>query len=71
MKNLILYYGDTDLCLKILDLGYNVVFTPFATLLHDGSTKTKEITKEAHFAVENSYDFIKKMEISKKWRSVL
>lgn len=55
-----LYYGDTDLCLKILDLGYNVVFTPFATLLHDGSTKTKEITKEAHFAVENSYDFIKK-----------
>ena len=55
-----LYYGDTDLCLKVLNLGYNVVFTPFTTLLHDGSSKTKEITKEAHFAVENYYDFIKK-----------
>ncbi|MDR3299797.1 MAG: hypothetical protein LBU43_07315, partial [Candidatus Accumulibacter sp.] len=28
---------DTDLCLKVKELGYRVIWTPFATLLHHGS----------------------------------
>jgi len=54
-----LYYGDSDLCLKIKNLGMNIVYTPFVILLHDGSSKIKEFSSE-FFAVENHYSFIKK-----------
>lgn len=31
------YYGDSDLCLKIIGAGFRVVYTPFTKLLHEGS----------------------------------
>ena len=61
-----LYYGDTDLCLKVIELGYSVLFTPYARLLHEGSHSIKETinvtstTPRSFFAVENHYQFIKK-----------
>tara|TARA_B110000014_G_scaffold257215_1_gene241449 strand:+ start:721 stop:2517 length:1797 start_codon:yes stop_codon:yes gene_type:complete len=61
-----LYYGDTDLCLKVIELGYSVLFTPYARLLHEGSHSIKETIKltsttpRSFFAVENHYQFIKK-----------
>lgn len=54
-----LYYGDSDLCMKIRDAGYRVVYTPFTRLLHEGSTSIREHS-DAFFTVENHYHFIKK-----------
>jgi len=54
-----LYYGDTDLCLKVVKEGYQVVYTPYAILLHQGSATIKEYS-EAFYTVENHYHFIKK-----------
>ena len=35
-------YNDVDLCLKVLELGYRIVWTPFATLIHhDSSSRSK------------------------------
>lgn len=54
-----LYYGDSDLCLKIRNHGYDVVYTPFAKLLHEGSLSIKKYTN-TFFAIENHQQFIKK-----------
>lgn len=54
-----LYYGDTDLCLNVINHGYRVVYTPYAVLLHQGSSTIKE-NSSAYFAVENHQHFIKK-----------
>ena len=61
-----LYYGDVDLCLRIIDSGYHVVYTPFTKLLHEGSHSIKSslnsdyVETTAHFAVENHFQFVKK-----------
>ncbi len=35
-------YNDVDLCLKVSNLGYKIVWTPFATLIHhDSSSRSK------------------------------
>ena len=57
--NFDLYYGDSDLCLRIRHLGYHVVYTPYAKLLHEGSSSIQK-HGDAFFTVENHYDFIKK-----------
>jgi GT2 family glycosyltransferase len=54
-----LYYGDSDLCLMIRKLGYTVLYTPYAKLRHDGSSKIREYTA-SFFAIENFIHFIKK-----------
>jgi GT2 family glycosyltransferase len=66
-----LYYGDADLCLRIIDSGYHVVYTPLVKLLHEGSHSIKTIInfasveQTAHFAVENHFQFIKKWPLIK------
>ena len=66
-----LYYGDVDLCFRIIDSGYHVVYTPFAKLLHEGSHSIKTslsslaLQQVAHFAVENHFQFIKKWPLIK------
>ena len=61
------YYGDTDLCQKIIKSGYSVLYTPHVKLLHEGShsikSKMHNNTLEKtqfHFAVENHFRFITK-----------
>ncbi|MGI0009808.1 MAG: glycosyltransferase family 2 protein, partial [Nitrosopumilaceae archaeon] len=54
-----LYYGDTDLCMKVRKHGCGVVYTPYAVLLHQGSRTIKEYAT-AFFTVENYCHFIKK-----------
>ena len=55
------YYGDSDLCLKIIDAGYRVVYTPFTELLHEGSNTIHFTHAGAtFFDVENHQIFIKK-----------
>ena len=66
-----LYYGDADLCLRIIDSGYRVVYTPLVKMLHEGSHSIKSIINSnsveqtAHFAVENHFQFIKKWPLIK------
>lgn len=60
-----LYYGDTDLCLNVRKHGYAVVYTPYAVLLHQGSSKIKEYAT-AFFTVENHQYFVKKWPIWKE-----
>ena len=56
-----IYYGDSDLCLKIQDAGYRIVYTPFTELLHDGSSSISHWHAGASFFdVENHQVFIKK-----------
>ena len=57
--NFDLFYGDADICLKTLKLGFHVVYTPYARLLHEGSTTIKK-NSESFFAIENHLHFIKK-----------
>ena len=54
-----LYYGDADLCLKIIKSGYYVLYNPHAKLLHEGSYSIQKQT-DMHFAIENHYQFIQK-----------
>ena len=54
-----LYYGDSDLCLKIIQLGFSVLYTPHAKLLHEGSYSIQKQV-DSHFAIENHHHFIKK-----------
>ena len=53
------YYGDSDLCLKIINAGYKIIYTPYAKLLHDGSYSIKKQAK-VYFSVENHNTFISK-----------
>lgn len=55
------YYGDSDLCLKIIDSGFRIIYTPFAELLHEGSdTIQYRHAGASFFDVENHQLFIKK-----------
>lgn len=36
-------YNDVDLCLKVRDAGYLIVWTPHAVLLHEGSVSQKQV----------------------------
>jgi GT2 family glycosyltransferase len=53
------YYGDADLCLQVINLGYRVIYTPFTKLLHEGSF-TIRTENSSHFDIENHIRFIKK-----------
>jgi GT2 family glycosyltransferase len=60
-NNFDVYYGDSDLCLKIIDAGFRVIYTPFTELLHEGSDTIQYRHKGASFFdVENHLLFIKK-----------
>lgn len=64
-ENFDVYYGDSDLCLKIRQLGYYVLYTPNTLLLHEGSAKIRESTSVL-FDVENHFKFTKKWPYLKK-----
>jgi GT2 family glycosyltransferase/SAM-dependent methyltransferase len=59
-------YNDIDLCLKVREAGYRIVFTPFAILMHEGSASQKSATeskpdqaKLARFAAEKDAMYTK------------
>ena len=58
-ENFDLYYGDADLCLKIIESGYRVLYTPCTKLLHEGSYSIRQ-SSNSHFAIENHHNFIGK-----------
>lgn len=47
-------FNDVDLCLKVRELGYKIVWTPYATVVHYGTTSLKsEFTDLMKFALGN------------------
>jgi GT2 family glycosyltransferase len=57
------FYGDSDLCFKIRELGLKIIYNPNAILRHDGSTKIKQVVR-LFIPVENHHNFIN------KWKTV-
>lgn len=39
-------YGDVDFCLRLLNLGYFIVFTPLATLIHQETATRSSVTPQ-------------------------
>ena len=58
------FYGDSDLCFKIRELGFKIIYTPKAILRHDGSTKIRQAVR-LFIPVENHDSFVKKWPIVK------
>ena len=62
-----LAFGDVDLCMKVLDLGYLIVWTPYSELYHDKSkTRGFEDTPEKHVRFIGEIDRFKQ-----KWSDFL
>jgi len=57
------FYGDSDLCFKIRELGLKIIYNPNAILRHDGSTKIRQVVR-LFIPVENHHSFIN------KWKNV-
>lgn len=50
-ESLTLAFGDVDLCLRIIDAGYRIVYTPDVQLIHyEGRTRGKYIPKQDFLA---------------------
>ena len=58
-ENFDLYYGDADLCLRVREMGFRVVYTPYAYLIHDGSHSIQGHSQQ-FFDIENYYYFANK-----------
>ncbi len=41
-ENLAVLFNDVDLCLRVSEMGYRIVYTPFAMVVHHGSTSVAE-----------------------------
>ena len=66
-KNLKIVYNDVDFCLKVKELGYTNLWTPFAQLYHHESLSRGNDLDEANlerFKKEHAY-------ILKKWKSAV
>ena len=60
-------YGDVDLCLRLRDKGYRIIWTPFARLYHqESASRGYENTPEklAHFTIE-------KAKLNKRWAKLI
>lgn len=49
-ERLAVNFNDVDLCLKVGAAGYRVVWTPYATLAHEGSATLRQVRDEAQAA---------------------
>ena len=57
------YYGDTDLCLKIQEKGFKIIYTPNSKLIHNASSSIKK-SSDIFISVENHTVF------SKRWKNL-
>ena len=49
-------YNDVDLCLKLGEMGYRVVWTPHATLVHHGSASLSEVVGDPSGAAQRAIE---------------
>ena len=61
-KNIFMYYEDTLLCKRIHMLGYNVVYLPYAPIIHyHGGSAHKTRSKSIYFSFLGSQRYIEKI----------
>lgn len=66
-EKLTVAFNDVDLCLKIREKGYLIVYTPYAELYHyESASRGKEDTPEKLARANQEYDFMKT-----KWKHIL
>ncbi|MCS3799956.1 glycosyltransferase [Niastella sp. OAS944] len=66
-KNLKIAYNDVDFCLKVRELGYRNLFTPFAQLIHHESLTRGSDLSEVNFQRwREEYRFM-----ATKWKSII
>lgn len=56
-------FGDVDLCLRVAQLGYRILFCPYAELVHHESMTRGTSAEDAHPGDTSLYSF--------KWRSLM
>ncbi|TCJ18047.1 glycosyltransferase [Parasulfuritortus cantonensis] len=61
-------FNDIDLCLKIGELGRLIVWTPFATLLHEGSASQASETERATLTDRQRRFLAERQHFYAKWR---
>ncbi|MBK8538237.1 MAG: glycosyltransferase [Candidatus Competibacteraceae bacterium] len=66
-KDFAILYNDIDLCLKITERGYRIVWTPFVTLIHHGNSSLKQ----EHDASREKKNLLSRKAFIKKWGSRL
>lgn len=70
--NLKVAYGDFDLCLKVRQRGYRIIWTPRATLVHEGAATYKEILHDPDLAAREQARFATEQEaFYLRWRKQL
>lgn len=66
-KDFSILYNDIDLCLKITERNYRIVWTPFVTLIHHGNSSLKQ----EHDANREKQNLHSRKAFIKKWGSRL
>lgn len=72
MAALPIAFGDVDLCLKVRNKGYRVIWTPHATLMHEAGKTIKDALLDGDTAQREAIRFEhEKMIFSERWRASL
>ena len=67
-KDMKVLSSDVDLCLKVAELGYRIIWTPFATLLHHGSASLQTTPQSPEFIACAHKD---QQQFLKRWHGLL
>lgn len=61
------YYEDTDLCFRVREIGYKVVYQPFARVIHyEGVSSGTDINSGV-----KSYQKVNQLKFREKWKNIL
>lgn len=67
-EELAILFNDVDLCIKVRELGYKILWTPYATVVHHGSTSVRG-KAEGPYSDINA-EFNKKTRVRQEQRSM-
>ncbi|MEN9657060.1 MAG: hypothetical protein RL571_525 [Pseudomonadota bacterium] len=60
-------YNDVDLCLKVRELGYSTVWTPYSVVMHEGSVSQTQINPDKAAAKQLRFEG-EQLAMYRKWR---
>lgn len=60
-------YNDVDLCLKVRELGYSTVWTPYSVVMHEGSVSQTQINPDKAAAKQLRFEG-EQQAMYRKWR---
>lgn len=62
-------FGDFDLCLKVRKLGFRIVWTPHATLMHEAGKTLREAMNDSAAAARESERYLREQAVFlKRWK---